>query len=35
LEENPKKRIPLGRLWRRLEDNIKITVTDTGYEDVD
>jgi hypothetical protein len=32
---NPEERITLGRLWRRLEDNIKITVKDTGYEGVD
>ena len=31
----PEERITPGRLWRRLEDNIKITVKDTGYEGVD
>jgi hypothetical protein len=32
---NPEERMPLERFWRRLEDNIKITVKDTGYEGVD
>jgi len=35
LVRKPDERMPLGRLWRRLEDNIKMTVKDTGYEGVD
>jgi len=31
----PEERIPLGKLWPRLEDNIKLPVKDIGYGGVE
>jgi hypothetical protein len=31
----PEERRPLGRPWRRLEDNIKMDLGDIGFGDVD